>query len=242
MGRPKAATLTLHCEICSGEFTTPDTIRGRKKVTCSKSCASKKAYSSQVAKADCKFCGKTTKTAFSVINAGLPIYCSECSTHRYLNNCETCSKEFRSKKRDNRFCSRECTTEYLRSDLVQVRCFYCGLEFEQASFSVYSGKRVFCSKRCGSNQYSVDHPSRYGGTWTTWIRRIKERDGNQCVKCGSEEELEVHHFLKLLAFDNPNDAHYYENLVLLCKKCHDEVEDEGIKDLDDFYRRYSPTR
>lgn len=242
MGRPKAEELYRECEICSGEFTTPDTIRGRKKVTCSKSCASKKAYSSQITEEECKHCSKITKTSLSVINAGLPIYCSDCSTHRYVNSCEMCSSEFRSKRYSNRFCSPECETGYRRSKTIIVECAYCGNEFEQATFSVYSGKRSFCSKRCNVNQYSIEHPSRYGGTWTTWIRRIRDRDGNQCVKCESKEELEVHHFKKLTTFDDPDEAHYYENLVLLCRKCHYEIENEGIGSLTDFYRRYSPTR
>ena len=241
MGRKKAKTLTLLCKVCNGEYITPDTIRGRRKETCSKSCASKVAYSNQAMVAPCSLCETETPTSKSVINSGLPVYCSECSTHRYTRQCEMCNVTFQARKYDTRMCSLECVTEFNRQDTKTVVCADCFAEFEQPSFSVYAGKRTFCSKKCAQRLFSKENPTRYGGTWTTWLRRIHVRDGEACIKCSSKEKLEVHHFTKLTTFDNPNDAHYLENLGLLCFNCHREVEDSGVESLTDFYRRYSPT-
>ena len=47
--------------------------------------------------------------------------------------------------------------------------------------------------------------------------RIRHRDGEQCVKCGSKEPLEVHHIIPVEDGGKGND----ENGATLCKPCHD---------------------
>lgn len=241
MGRPKAGILKLNCVMCHGEFETPDTKRGRKRETCSKSCASKRAYESQKVTVPCVLCGSESETAKSVINAGLPVYCEECSKARYELTCEVCGIEFMGRRASVKCCSRPCITEWNRRMTTQVICDCCGIQFERATFSVYSGKRSYCSDRCAMRQFSRENPMRYGGTWPRWVRAIRERDGYKCLVCGETGDLEVHHFIKMKSFNNPDDSHYDENLGLFCVPCHDAVEDSGIDSLTEFYRRYSPT-
>ncbi|MHC8949245.1 hypothetical protein [Sphingobacterium hungaricum] len=60
-----------------------------------------------------------------------------------------------------------------------------------------------------------------------WKKRRKEilgRDNNQCVNCGAEEKLQVHHRqyhfeIRLRKFKEPWD---YPNILMitLCEKCH----------------------
>ena len=49
---------------------------------------------------------------------------------------------------------------------------------------------------------------------------IIERDGNVCSVCSGSKTLEVHHIIP--RSEGGSDSR--ENLITLCKKCHDEVE------------------
>jgi len=48
------------------------------------------------------------------------------------------------------------------------------------------------------------------------MKRVLERDGWRCQKCGSLENLQVHH--KIRRSQQGNDS--LENLVTLCAHCH----------------------
>lgn len=60
----------------------------------------------------------------------------------------------------------------------------------------------------------------YGHTWPRKRKAALERDGYECQACGSDEELHVHHHRPVRTFENPNDAHFLENLVTVCVECH----------------------
>lgn len=47
-------------------------------------------------------------------------------------------------------------------------------------------------------------------------KKVKNRDGEKCVKCGSEENLEIHH-IKPVSVGGGTEK---ENLALICHKCH----------------------
>lgn len=241
MPRPPAKILTLPCEVCGDSFETQDTKRGRKRVTCSKSCASKKAYENQKAKAPCLVCGELAETAKSVVNAELPVYHTGCRKRRFLNECKVCAKQFRSDRASTVYCTTKCERKGVADKTIELECTCCGELFVRPRFTVANKQRVYCTRKCAQRQFSKENPTRYGGTWTTWIRRIKARDNNTCILCGETEKLQVHHFKKMLTFSDPNEAHFYENLGLFCVTCHDIVEDSGLLSLSDFYERYSPT-
>jgi hypothetical protein len=60
----------------------------------------------------------------------------------------------------------------------------------------------------------------YGPGWREAKKTVQERDGHACRVCGGEENTEVHHInpVRLGGEDDP------ENLVLLCKGCHNKFE------------------
>ncbi len=54
-----------------------------------------------------------------------------------------------------------------------------------------------------------------GGVAPSLALGVFRRDGWKCVRCGSQEDLELHHLIK---------KDVARNLVTLCAPCHDEVE------------------
>lgn len=241
MPRPPAKILSFPCKVCGNSFETPDTKRGRERATCSKSCASKTAYKNQKTKAPCNVCGELADTSKSVVNSGLPVYHTGCYKLRYTKECRVCAESFMTDRDTTSYCSPECERAGVSLQTVELTCTSCGKLFVRPSFTVANKQRVYCTKRCAQRQFSKENPTRYGGTWTTWLRRIRARDNNTCLLCGANENLQVHHFKKMRTFSEPNKAHFYENLGLFCVTCHDIVEDSDIHSLTDFYERYSPT-
>ena len=51
-------------------------------------------------------------------------------------------------------------------------------------------------------------------------RKAKERDSYTCQICGSKENAEGHH---LFEFAYENGAYDPENIITLCRKCHNMV-------------------
>lgn len=57
-------------------------------------------------------------------------------------------------------------------------------------------------------------------------QKVKERDGNICIRCGSDENLVVHHIIPIDG-DGSNDI---SNLVTLCPNCHREAHGGNTRD------------
>lgn len=67
------------------------------------------------------------------------------------------------------------------------------------------------------SSYAVFLRSKY---WKYVHRLVLERDGQKCTKCGNKSNLQVHH----LTYDHHYKEHLYLNeLITLCKKCHQAV-------------------
>ena len=74
----------------------------------------------------------------------------------------------------------------------------------------------------------------YGPGWNeTKRRQVRERDGYECVDCGTTQDehksehdqaLHVHHLIKARDVDDPEERNAVENLVTLCRDCHREWE------------------
>jgi len=114
-----------------------------------------------------------------------------------------------------------------------------------------TGEHVFCSPDCQAEWLSEtfsgkDHPNwkdgtnpNYGRGWRRVRERALERDGYECVVCGTtKSELgrnpDVHHIVPVRAFvETPMttefDAHYLENVASLCPSCHRKAEFENIE-------------
>ena len=58
-------------------------------------------------------------------------------------------------------------------------------------------------------------------TFLTFRKKVLQRDNYTCMDCGSQEDLTVHHILKV--HDYPQLAFILENTVCLCVKCHCKI-------------------
>ena len=73
--------------------------------------------------------------------------CKECRRNRYFHICIQCGKEFRSGKKENKFCSRKCMGMY-SDNKEEVSCDYCGKIFRKRKLKVLNDKKNFCSREC----------------------------------------------------------------------------------------------
>ena len=74
----------------------------------------------------------------------------------------------------------------------------------------------------------------YGAGWNdSKKRQVRERDGHECVDCGTtqaehkaeyDQKLHVHHLIKARDIDDPEERNAPENLITLCRDCHREWE------------------
>jgi hypothetical protein len=122
------------------------------------------------------------------------------------------------------------------TNYIKTSCFTCG-ENMVVSQSDYSD-RVFCDEEClsdfqsdrmtgSSNPRYVDGSSsgkKYNSLWRSVRDKSLDRDNHQCVICGSDEYLHVHHIIPVREFDDEDNAHYIENTVTVCPSCHRKIE------------------
>jgi len=70
----------------------------------------------------------------------------------------------------------------------------------------------------------------YGSGWGKANQMAMDAVNEICQKCGARAVC-VHHIIPLSSFENPNDAHYPENLLPVCFSCHAKIHQEMRKGL-----------
>jgi 5-methylcytosine-specific restriction endonuclease McrA len=131
-----------------------------------------------------------------------------------------------------------------------VTCAHCGKTLERGRAHVAAYTLQFCDNTCqwgwrqatgamhGENhpRYKGGYSGYYGPNWVIQRRAARKRDGYRCCACGKTTKqngraLDVHHIRPFSSFGYvPGEnvayleANDLQNLVSLCRKCHQRVE------------------
>ena len=165
-------------------------------------------------------------------------YCSnECkekdTIKKIILNCVVCKKDYKIhpyRSKTSKYCGKECWSR--RAHKI---CKNCGKEFGTVG---HYGKE-FCSRLCKDatmvgdkapawkDGRSLDRErARYSGKLTRWKKAVKERDGNKCTECGSDQYLHAHHIKSFSEF--PELADDVSNGITLCEFHHSVVHGRWI--------------
>lgn len=154
-------------------------------------------------------------------------------------SCNYCGSEFeRLESQTNlnrgKYCSQSCKgKDKTGSDSPvwnsrEIKCEECGEKF-YAKKSRDSAR--FCSYDCHHDSMDKGERVRYGKGWIEIRRQVRERANHECEICGLSCEgshHHVHHIIPVREFDEPENAHYNENLTLLCNTHHPEMENISV--------------
>jgi very-short-patch-repair endonuclease len=97
--------------------------------------------------------------------------------------CEICNKDYKPRRKEQRFCSVECQYESYRKpkiDKVLTTCNFCGLEFETLPNKLLTGKSKYCCRECKDKHqqiiYSGSNNPVYGNNHTKeWVENASIR-------------------------------------------------------------------
>lgn len=157
---------------------------------------------------------------------------------------------------DNVFCSKNCESEWRRSNapkgndhpqFVEKACLVC--EICGSTFMRHKSKmkkRSFCSVKCrvqwqyesgymagkNSTTWLGGHADYRGPNWYRQRKLALERDAHRCRRCGAIKGLQVHHNIPYQIFQDYQEANDLNNLETLCMHCHTVADWE--------YRRSNP--
>lgn len=148
------------------------------------------------------------------------------------NYCGDTFKRYPSQAKNGRgkFCSMSCSQKDKSGEnapnyqQVECVCQECGESFSVRKYRKDDAR--FCSYSCHYDYMDEGASVYYGDMWDEVADEMREKADNKCQICGTEGEkkLPVHHIIRVREFDNPNDAHFEENLVVLCQSHHMKME------------------
>lgn len=166
-------------------------------------------------------------------------YCKRKLKTRRPKACAHCGKTFWSYKHNRssstKFCCAKCydAARARRPLFIETTCQHCGGVFRRHRAALTRSKRTFCGRECaraftrGPNSalYRGDKDTHRGPEWNRIAARIRERDCHRCRWCGKTEsdnkqKLSVDHVVPWRAFENKLEANADDNLVSLCRSCH----------------------
>lgn len=151
--------------------------------------------------------------------------------------CEMCGDDFKSFRKESRFCSAKCSNVNKISNKPKA-CAWCGKEFYASVSQEKSRNRRCCSKKCGSRYNgslrtgensnfwkggvsSENRKQRYSANADEWRKSVFERDNYTCQHCLVRGNyLHAHHIKSWAKF--PKLRFVVGNGITLCKDCHKE--------------------
>ena len=73
-------------------------------------------------------------------------YCKKENRYKYECICKCCGTTFKAERKDRKFCSKRCSSEY-RDNKEFVTCNWCGKQYKEKHYRV-SNNNHFCSREC----------------------------------------------------------------------------------------------
>jgi len=163
-------------------------------------------------------------------------------------NCDYCSTTFSEYPSQvtskDTFCSMECQRQWQKTVTGEEHplweggedtliCDQCGDSYQKYSSKIRWGHQ-FCSLDCTAEfKEARDDYLYYGKNWKSYSDKAREESGGVCQRKGCDKErcdngakLHVHHLTPAREFDEIEDAHDSDNLVVLCAKHHQRIEAE----------------
>jgi len=166
--------------------------------------------------------------------------------------CPECGDEFSVKPSTQslrQYCSRSCLMSSRTGEQnphpnagkrIEKTCEWCGDTFEVNVSKADTAR--FCSLDClgkhngdvrsgkDSPRWRGGHEDYYGPNWDAQRQERLKKDGHECLHCGKESVLIVHHVTPYREFVNDDgtvnyeEAHRVENLRTYCRTCHAKIE------------------
>lgn len=107
------------------------------------------------------------------------------------------------------------TTKARGRNKISVICDYCGKEFLR--FPSQLKKKNYCNRSCLGKTKGHDNNGNWqGGKWRWFQGQVLIRDKNQCVICGFDLVVHVHHIIGR----KQGGKDEFSNLVTLCPNHH----------------------
>lgn len=236
---------TISCQTCGKKFLVYQClIRAGKGKYCSRVCRDKRKTTK--VEVICQVCNKKFLVYPSRTRNGNVKYCSnkcrgKSQTMQIETTCQICKKRFMAGQSQIRvgggkYCSKECRSKGIIKE-VKITCPTCSKEFITAPGKIRKGEGKYCSKKCqGVAHRGSNSPVWQGGVvgyrgynWEEQRQKALARDDNTCQACGVKMKLDVHHVIPCRLFaGNFGRANELENLVTLCRTCHNRVNFEAI--------------
>lgn len=184
--------------------------------------------------------------------AGVVVECATCGSKKRIepNAAERSENHFCNKSCESEWRKEHGNGEnnpHWRGGKVIRSCLACGAEVEKYPSRAERTTGDFCNYDCWSewaseNRVGESSPTwkggyagRYGSSWLLSRRQARERDDYRCQGCGLSESdhietfgqgLHVHHIqpFRRYGVENHEEANQLDNLVTLCRPCHDRWE------------------
>lgn len=198
---------------------------------CSKECH----YASGHFTKKCETCGKEFSGLkfFESIRRYCSPICAGNAPRKIKLTCVICGVQYfrvASHAENSKTCSRECLHKLITKERPVLTCFNCGKEFSPIFPSMvkrYKDKPA-CSRQCAGELKRTGgakkRPDLATAEWARIRAEVIERDDYRCKRCGTGNNLTVHHITK---YDICKE-HKHDNLITLCKSCHKIVENLQI--------------
>ena len=230
------------CPVCNVEFFS----KRENAIYCSKKCSGF-SRRKRVTKT-CLYCGKIFEVTISSEKNGegkhCSIYCkNENNKKTIMKTCLYCEKDFRifpSKEKAGygKHCSLKCRIKDYRTRVTK-NCLTCGKIFDAFARDIKKGGGKYCSHFCYSEKNKGEKNGNWKGgistlrslestkrKWKEVRKQVHKRDNYTCQLCGittvqaRNNGEKMHHCHHIIPFANEASGFDLNNLVLLCKKCH----------------------